>query len=291
MLLDWQQMFKDYPYTGDLGQDLAGIAKTQVGYSESVLNYDVGPDGVRHGYTRYGDWYGAPYNDWSAMFVSFCLSYAGADTSLYPINSGADSMAALWQTQGRYAPAGEYSPTVGDLVFFDNNTVGIVADIQSSVICVVRGDADDAVSSDFFTVSDPSITGWGIINLPETEIEHSPVPENSNELLDISDGPAIFIFENGTPKTGLKLFLRKQARTTITDLIPYLETRGGSYFMTLLDLNNVELPKDAEGNYIAQANTDYKIALTFNSPEGFLPGTYLLFMAIPKRQWSCWPES
>ena len=58
--LDWQRMFASYPYTGVLREDLVGIAKTQVGYTESRLNYEAGDDGVRRGYTRYGAWYGAP---------------------------------------------------------------------------------------------------------------------------------------------------------------------------------------------------------------------------------------
>lgn len=125
--LDWQEMFSNYPYTGELCNDLIGIAKTQVGYSESTLNFEADKNGTQHGYTRYGAWYGAPYNEWSAMFVSFCLHYAGADLSEYPINSGAKTMAGLWDAQGRYAQAGAYFPAAGDLVFFEDNTVGIVA--------------------------------------------------------------------------------------------------------------------------------------------------------------------
>ena len=56
--------------------------------------------------------------------------------------------------------------------------------------------------------------------------------------------------------------------------MPYLEANGGSYFFTLLDHNNMELPKDENGNYIAQANTGYKLTISFSSPKGFLPGTY-----------------
>ena len=56
-------MFKDYPYTGNLRRDLVGIAKTQVGYCESKQNFVVNDDGTRHGYTRYGEWYGIPYSD------------------------------------------------------------------------------------------------------------------------------------------------------------------------------------------------------------------------------------
>lgn len=123
--LDWQRMFEDYPYTGVLREDLVGIAKTQVGYTESQLNFELSDIGERKGYTRYGAWYGAPYNDWSAMFVSFCLNYADADSGEFPNSSGATSMAELWKAQGKYIPAGDYIPQSGDIVFFNNNTVGM----------------------------------------------------------------------------------------------------------------------------------------------------------------------
>ena len=238
--LDWQEMFAGYPYTGDLHKDLVGIAKTQVGYAESVLNFEADDDGVRHGYTRYGEWYGAPYNEWSAMFVSFCLNYAGADLTEYPINSGADTMAGLWDKQGKYAPVGQYVPVSGDLVFFKDNTVGIVIEVQSAAIYVIGGDVGDAVSGSIISLNDESIAGWGMIDRPSSDD-------------DVSD--------YSLPRT-------------ITDLLTYLEANGGGYFFTLLDFNNVELPKDEQGNYIAQANTDYKLSISFNSPKGFLPGTY-----------------
>ena len=62
-----------YVNTGDQRKDIVGVALTQVGYTESVRNFEVDDTGIRHGYTRYGDWYGVPYSDWSATFVSFCL--------------------------------------------------------------------------------------------------------------------------------------------------------------------------------------------------------------------------
>ena len=269
--LDWQNMFADYPYTGILREDLVGIARTQVGYTESRLNFEASDDGVRRGYTRYGAWYGAPYNDWSAMFVSFCLSYAGADPEGYPYSSGASSMAELWKKHERFASVGRYVPVCGDIVFLDDNTVGIVAEVHTSTIYVIRGDMDDAVRADVMLMEDPSITGWGITGEGEAAVQ-APVEE---DVLDISNGPAVYIFEGGTaPSTppANKRFLR--TARTVTELLPYLEANGGSYFFTLLDQNNMELPKDAQGNYIAQANVGYKLTVSFTSPNGFLPGTY-----------------
>ena len=320
--LDWQKLFAGYPYTGNLQEDLVGIAKMQVGYTESTLNFQVDDRGIRHGYTRYGAWYGAPYSNWNAMFVSFCLHYAGADPKEFPGNTGAAALAEQWKALEKYASAGTYDPSPGDLVFFTDHTVGIVSAVQSNTIYVIRGDVEDAVCSSVMNLTDASITGWGITEgtapvtevptepstepptevptepptEPETEpptepeeptepsiedpedskpVESAPAVsiENYPNLRDISNGPAFFIFEGGEPMQQMQRYSLRMSRT-IVDLLPYLEENGGSYFFTLLDFNNVELPKDANGNYIATAGTGYKMTITFTSPEGFLPGTY-----------------
>ena len=304
--LQWQEMFAGYPYTGDLHKDLVYVAKTQVGYTESSLNFMVGDNEERYGYTRYGDWYGAPYNEWSAMFVSFCLSYAQADLTEYPVNSGANTMANLWNEQGKYVSAGQYLPVSGDLVFFKNNTAGIVSEVQNATICVIAGDVDDAVCARSISVNDGSIAGWGIIGKPlseetlqdESSVMESPEEiqnkedlqediqdtdeqqENSNDvnalndqLLDISNGPAVFIFTGDEPVQQISGFALRSTRI-ITDLLTYLQANNGTYFLTLLDTNNTEVPKDAQGNYVVEANKEYKLSISFNSPDGFKPGTY-----------------
>lgn len=279
--LDWQAMFADYPYTGKLQADLLGIAKTQVGYKESDTNFRVDDSGIRHGYTRYGAWQGAPYNDWSAMFISFCLHYAGADPAEYPGNTGANSMAQRWKAIGRYAAADTYTPSPGDLVFFAGNTVGIVSEVQSNTICVIRGDMDNAVRSEIIPLTDASIAGWGLTEkafsdsgeemLPEESIP--PPSEPEKDPLDISNGPVFIITVGSDMQQQMQRYSLRTTRSA-TDLLTYLEANGGSYFFTLLDHNNVELPKDANGNYIATAGIGYKISLTFTSPEGFKPGIY-----------------
>ena len=268
--LDWQQMFDLNPPGGDLRQDLVAVAKTQVGYTESQRNFEMSSDGVRRGYTRYGEWYGAPYNEWSALFVSFCLYYAGADTAILPASSGADTMAELWKQQGRYAAVGQYTPQSGDVVFFNNNTCGIITEMYNATLCLIRGDLNNAVTAYSMSLNDPSIMGWGITGAVSLQ-DNRP----QNDRLDISNGPSFVILEGGEAQTEMPVQRYSlRMNRAITDLITYLEANGGSYFFTLLDMNNVELPKDENGNYIAVANKSYKITLTFNSPQGFLPGTY-----------------
>ena len=157
---------------------------------------------------------------------------------------------------------GQYVPQSGDIVFFNNNTAGIVAEVYKNSFNVICGDVQNAVASNVMSLSDSSIIGWG-----------STAKSLSGNLTGNSNRPTFFIVEGGEPQVQMQRFSLRATRS-ITELIPYLEANGGSYFYTLLDMNNVELPKDADGNYIAEAQKGYKLTLTFNSPKGFLPGTY-----------------
>ena len=64
------------------------MAKSQIGYTQSGRNYEVDDAGGKHGYTRYGAWYGYPYSEWCAMFASFCLHYAGVAQADVPYAAG-----------------------------------------------------------------------------------------------------------------------------------------------------------------------------------------------------------
>ena len=73
----------------DLGrywsENLARIALSQLGVTESEKNFILAEDGeTKQGITRYGQWYGNPYGDWSAMFAAFCLHYADVPQDAIP---------------------------------------------------------------------------------------------------------------------------------------------------------------------------------------------------------------
>ena len=249
-LLDWQNMFAEYPYTGDLRQDLAGIARTQVGYTESTRNFEVDSEGNRYGYTRYGAWYGTPYRDWSAAFVSFCLAYAGADPAQAPGNIGANAMAEQWNNLGNYASAGEYVPVTGDLVFFADNTVGIVSEVMDTAFYVIRGDVDNAVGTALVMLNDPSVAGWGI----------TAVSEEAPQQIQTYAGAVA-----QSDKLDLKEYLTGPDGTSGT---------GGSIKFELLDAGDQALTPDENGKYIVQAGTEYQIALVIYNPEGYEAKTY-----------------
>ena len=75
------------------------IAHSQLDYTESSKNYEIDKNGNLRGYTRYGAWYGSPYADWDALFVAFCLRYAGVN---YPYDTSSGKWVELLTEQDRY---------------------------------------------------------------------------------------------------------------------------------------------------------------------------------------------
>ena len=150
---DWKAMFSGVIQTGNYAVDLLAVAQTQIGYTESTANFTV-IDGQSYGYTRYGAWYGMPYSEWCAEFVSFCLNYAGIPASKMPREAKCTRWITALEAAGQYQKACTYHklaveepeveettgkyyidyvygnnqltgyykyyiPSVGDLIFFD----------------------------------------------------------------------------------------------------------------------------------------------------------------------------
>ena len=173
----WEKTFSQVNITGIWSKDVISIAKTQLGYTESTKNYAVWEDGTLHGYTRYGEWYGSPTGDWCAMFVSFCLHYAGVEDM--PLHWGCRPWIEELEKLDLYHPAAEYTPKSGDLIFFDweqdggSDHVGLVAQIipategETAVIKTIEGNSSNAVRYVEYPLDDPRILGYS--QLPENE--------------------------------------------------------------------------------------------------------------------------
>ena len=164
----WEQTFAGVTLTGNWRQDTLAIAETQLGYAESTKNYVVAEDGETvKGYTRYGAWCEEPYGDWNAMFLTFCLHYAGVEG--VPPDRDCGGWVTSWADA--FEPAQSHTPAVGDLVLFDRDgdgtadRAGLVAQITDSGFAAMEGDAEDAVRLLTYGADDPGILGY--INLPE----------------------------------------------------------------------------------------------------------------------------
>ncbi|MBQ4267708.1 MAG: VWA domain-containing protein [Clostridia bacterium] len=183
---DWESSFEKSELTASAKNNILYIASTQVGYTESTLNYETDESGVQHGYSRYGEWYGNSYGDWSAMFVSFCLNYADVEDSDLLQNSGAEAMRLQWTEEGLFEEAAFHTPEKGELVFLDTDAdlsadaVGIVKDYTDGVVTAIFGDWENAVSE--VALTDVSlILGFGLTESLTVTLQE--IPEETTEAV------------------------------------------------------------------------------------------------------------
>lgn len=195
---DWWRMFADMELSGNWAQDLLMVAESQLGYTESALNFDNEDPWNPKGYTRYGAWFGLPYGDWCAMFISFCLYYAEIPDSVIPYNCHCLKMVRELAERGLYRHWDTgYTPKPGDLIFFDFNMdedaehVGIVraVDPERGWIYTIEGNRYDYVEHFTLTKDDYAIIGYG--ELPENPNYNpdNPVVERFNGKVELPPDP------------------------------------------------------------------------------------------------------
>lgn len=178
----WDAQYADVEWTDSWSEDLVTAARMQIGYRESVDNYQIAEDGSHKGYTRYGEFAGDPYMDWDAAFVNFCMYYAGlSESGLFP-----DTIdAAQWveqftelneQSEVYLSAPADHVPTEGDLIFFESGEeeeketrMGIVSSYEEDTneIQVIEGNSTDEVKENTYDVANDQITAY----LKITEIE------------------------------------------------------------------------------------------------------------------------
>ena len=164
---NWEATLPALPDNMSRADKIIAIAESQLGYTESELNFAIDADGNRSGYTRYGEWFGNPYGDWSVMFTSFCLRYSGIDE--LPISSGAEALRLKWEEYEIYQSASRYSPLAGDVVFLDKNRNGvsdataIITETSESGIKVIEGDNENAVNTAEYEFASAEIIGYQLV--------------------------------------------------------------------------------------------------------------------------------
>ena len=193
---DWDDLFADMTRGPTTRENVVLVAQSQLGYTESTLNFVLDENGERKGITRYGQWYGNPYGDWSTMFVSFCLDYAGAKD--VPLNAGADSLLKQWDELGLYRDADEHSPEIGNIIFlkkhasaFGATSVAVIVGFDQNSVRVIEGDVSNAVAELTYSLDDEAVMGYGLV--PEAQgiitlAEPSVAADEYTVWLDGTDG-------------------------------------------------------------------------------------------------------
>lgn len=169
---DWEKSLGEIQRDCSTAKQVVQVANSQLGVAESERNFEVDADGIRRGITRYGQWYGNPYGDWSAMFASFCLHYAGVED--LPANAGAESMRLEWEKAGLYKSSSEEAPQVGNLLFLNMESpenaiepratfVAVITKVENGIVTAVAGDVDGRVEEIAFEVDAARIVGYGLV--------------------------------------------------------------------------------------------------------------------------------
>ena len=160
----WEKMAAKVARTGDWGQDLVAMARTQLGYQESSRNFII-EDGAKVGYTRYGGWYGASYGKWCAMFVAFCAEYAGIPEGGMPRDANVRGLYQKVEAAGALEDA-RYMPQPGDLIFFNwrggkqYDHVGIVESVKDGRVHTIEGNSANKVRRREYAHDDAVIIGY-----------------------------------------------------------------------------------------------------------------------------------
>lgn len=154
------------PLTDIAGDNLARIAESQLGYTESSVNFVHSEDGETHsGYTRYGAWYGNPYGDWNTMFTYFCMDYAGVSPDDIPCGSGCWAWSLELEKAELITPLSDGSPHRGDILLMDYDADGkadrscIVSSADDDVLTVIEGDVDGSVAECTYLPTDERFIG------------------------------------------------------------------------------------------------------------------------------------
>ena len=201
----WEKTFADVTLTGDYPADVLAIAETQLGYTESSINYITNDEGRKLGYSRYGAWYGDPYGDWCAMFVSFCLHYGGVPAEALPREASCQRWIEDLAGLDLYREAESYIPTPGDLIFFnwdkepDADHVGLVEEVvldekgNCKEIKTIEGNSSNKVQRVTYDWGDPSIMGYG--ELPRQEVSLPEETTQTEEVLVLSPEEQIKVNE------------------------------------------------------------------------------------------------
>lgn len=224
---DWQATLPGN-LTGVYAQDILAIARSQLGYTESDLNYTVDAGGSIKGYTRYGAWYGDPYGDWNSYFAAFCLAYAGAEA--YPVNTNYSAWVDELDQQRLFQLPSEYIPNAGDLIFFDQNQdgiidrVGFVEELVDIDVVAIEGDSNGRVAKNRYDLHDHSIVGYGIRYAITPPVEETPVyidPDDADAWAELEDPTGAC--QAAVSLAGATIAYRNSERAgTPLDLTPYI---------------------------------------------------------------------
>lgn len=210
----WRNSVAGAVLSNDYAKDLVAIARTQLGVQENRDNFITTAEGVNHYYSRYGQWAGDAYEEWSAAFINFCIHYANIPQQYLPKSE----TPAQWSNilANMYGLVKEnYNPKEGDLVFFLTNEhaegnsqlqtetpahAGIVTGADEQTLYTIEGNCNGMVQTETYAINSDNIYGYldmdqvkklaGVLpEEPQPSEEITPTPGESQPTEEITPTP------------------------------------------------------------------------------------------------------
>ena len=277
---DWEKTLPE-KLTDDVRQNVLLVAKSQLGYKQSEKNFRISQqDDKRSYYSRYGQWYGNPYGEWSTMFTYFCMYYGGVDKQTLPYGSGTAAWASELERKGLLLDVKSTGLTKGDVILLDSDLdskadrSAVVSEVktvkQKTVIYTVEGDVGGAVAETSYKTDDEHILGC--VSL-----------ENSDGTLAFEKSSGSGIRVNAKAKKGT---FPEGTRMTVTDIAKSKALKTAEAALgkdrTIEDAVAVDITfKDAKGKKIEPADSkNVQVQIKLPDKIKFDKGEYSLLHVI-----------
>ena len=277
---DWEKTLPE-KLTDDVRENIALVAVSQLGYSESKKNYHITGDAqTKNGYTRYGQWYGSPYGEWNGLFTYFCMYYAGVDRQNVPYGSGIAAWAAELEKEKLLLSAKDAKLQKGDVLLIDSDldkkpdTTAVITQVDEKdgkvLLETVQGDVGGEVAKVSIEQADEHIVGY--VSL-ESEAAEMLFEQASKSGVTVNAAAKKGTFPKGTTMTVTDIS-DKQALETAK--------KGIGKDKTVDEAIAVDITfKDAKGNEIEPAdNKSVKVQIKLPENKSFDEGEYSLLHVI-----------
>ena|GEM_PF-1210826 len=240
---------------GDVRENVALVAASQLGYSESQRNFHFSDDAkTKNAYSRYGQWYGSPYSRWNSLFTYFCMYYAGVDKQCVPYGSGIAAWTAELEKKELLNSLGDSKPQRGDILFIDTDLDEKVD--RSAVVCevtekdgkataeTIEGDVEGKVAKGSYQLTDKHITGFVSLENADGSLSFE---QTSKSGIKVKAKAAKGVFPNKTTMTVTDIEKSEAVKTA---------QQGIGTAEKVVDAVAVDITfKDAEGREIEPADS------------------------------------
>lgn len=198
--------------SNDLAKKLVEKAANEIGYKADAT-----------GLTKYGQWWANKVGDsafekakWSSMFLAWCGNEIGLADEQYGYYACSEYWVNWFKSNNAYHEVKDYTPQVGDMIFFDYNQDGssdhngIVKSTSNGKVYAIEGNVDGEVKECEYDLTNSTLKGYGtplfdkvVTNTTQEGSQTSNTSEATNQNAPTGSSGAGNYAKLNTPITGI----------------------------------------------------------------------------------------